>query len=95
MAATTATGGRARRRGGRAVVRRPWAYPPGPVRGAVDRAAAPAADAFGRTRGHLWLETTINRRDYQFNWDAPLPNGGSALADDITLTVDISLVAQD
>ena len=56
--------------------------------------AAPAPDAFGSTRGHLSLETTINRREFQFNWDAPLPNGGSALADDITLTVDAALVAQ-
>ena len=55
---------------------------------------APSGDAFGNTRGHLTLETTINRRDYEFNWDAPLPNGGSALADDIVISVDISLVAQ-
>ncbi len=56
--------------------------------------APPAADAFGNTRGHLALETTVNRREFQFNWDAPLPNGGSALADDIVITVDVSLVAQ-
>jgi len=56
--------------------------------------SAPAADAFGNTRGHLNLVTTINRREFDFNWDAPLPNGGSALADDIVLTIDAALVAQ-
>src|SRR5918998_166968 len=56
--------------------------------------SAPAPDAFGNTRGHLTLETTVNRREFDFNWDAPLPNGGSALADDITITVDVALVAQ-
>ncbi len=55
---------------------------------------APAADAFGNTRGHLTLVTTINRREFDFNWDAPLPNGGSALADDVVLNLDISFVAQ-
>ena len=56
--------------------------------------SAPAPDAFGNTRGHLHLETVVNRREFDFNWDAPLPGGGSALADDITITVDIALVAQ-
>lgn len=56
--------------------------------------APPAPDAFGNTRGHLSLEAAINRREFDFNWDAPLPSGGSALADVITLSVDIALVAQ-
>ncbi len=55
---------------------------------------APSTDAFGNTRGHLTLVTTINRREFDFNWDAPLPNGGSALADDVVLNLDISFVAQ-
>ena len=56
--------------------------------------SAPAPDAFGNTRAHLTLSATINRREFDFNWDAPLPTGGSALADDITITVDAALVAQ-
>ncbi len=55
---------------------------------------APALDAFGGTRAHLQLTAAINRRDYEFHWDAPLPNGGSALADEVTITVDAALVAQ-
>jgi polyisoprenoid-binding protein YceI len=56
---------------------------------------APVADAFGRTRGHLQLETRIDRTEYDMNWNAPLPSGGQALANEVTLTVDVSLVEQD
>jgi polyisoprenoid-binding protein YceI len=55
---------------------------------------APAADAFGNTRGHLQLEAVIDRTAYDMNWNAPLPSGGKALADEVTLTVDISLTEQ-
>jgi polyisoprenoid-binding protein YceI len=54
---------------------------------------APAADAFGNTRAHLNLEAIVDRTAYEMNWNAPLPSGGNALANDVTLTVDISLVA--
>ena len=53
---------------------------------------APAADAFGNTRGHLNLEATVDRTAYEMRWNAPLPSGGNALANDVTLTVDISLI---
>jgi polyisoprenoid-binding protein YceI len=55
---------------------------------------APAADAFGRTRGHLQLEAVVDRTAFDMNWNAPLPSGGKALANDVTITVDLSLVAQ-
>jgi polyisoprenoid-binding protein YceI len=55
---------------------------------------APAADAFGNTRGHLQLEAVVDRTAYDMNWNAPLPSGGKALADEVTLTVDISLTEQ-
>ncbi len=55
---------------------------------------APAADAFGNTRGHLHLEATIDRTQWNMNWNLPLPSGGNALANDVTLTVDVSLTAQ-
>ncbi|MDA0162544.1 YceI family protein [Solirubrobacter ginsenosidimutans] len=55
---------------------------------------APSADAFGNTRAHLQLETVIDRTAYGLNWNMPLPAGGNALADDVTLTVDIALVEQ-
>src|SRR3712207_3668032 len=55
---------------------------------------APAADAFGNTRGHLNLEATIDRTQWDMNWNVPLPSGGSALANEVTLTVELSLVEQ-
>ncbi len=55
---------------------------------------APGADAFGNTRAHLQLETVIDRTQFGLNWNVPLPNGGNALGNDVTLTVDLALVAQ-
>ncbi len=55
---------------------------------------APAADAFGSTRAHLNLEAVIDRTQWQINWNAPLPSGGKALANEVTLTVELALVAQ-
>jgi polyisoprenoid-binding protein YceI len=55
---------------------------------------APAPDAFGSTRGHLELEAQIDRTEFDMNWNAPLPSGGKALANEVTLTVELSLVEQ-
>jgi len=55
---------------------------------------APSQDAFGNTRAHLQLEVTIDRTDFGLNWNMPLPAGGNALANDVTLAVDIALVQQ-
>ncbi len=55
---------------------------------------APAADAFGNTRGHLNLEAVIDRTEWDMNWNMALPTGGNVLANDVTLTVDLSLVEQ-
>jgi polyisoprenoid-binding protein YceI len=55
---------------------------------------APAPDAFGSTRGHLNLEAVIDRSEWEMNWNAPLPSGGKALANEVTLSVDLSLIEQ-
>jgi polyisoprenoid-binding protein YceI len=55
---------------------------------------APEGDAFGNTRGHLNLESVIDRTEFDMNWNAPLPSGGKALANEVTLTVELSLVEQ-
>jgi polyisoprenoid-binding protein YceI len=55
---------------------------------------APSQDAFGNTRAHLQLETTIDRTEFGLNWNMPLPAGGNALANDVTLAVDIALLQQ-
>jgi hypothetical protein len=57
-------------------------------------AAVDDADAFGNTRGHLNLEAVVDRTEFDMNWNAPLPSGGKALANDVTLTVELSLVEQ-
>jgi len=54
--------------------------------------APPSADAFGNTRAHLQLETVIDRTQFGLNWNMPLPAGGYALANDVTLAVDLALV---
>jgi polyisoprenoid-binding protein YceI len=55
---------------------------------------APAADAFGNTRGHLELEAVIDRTEWDMNWNLPLPSGGNVLSNDVTLTVELSLIEQ-
>ncbi len=55
---------------------------------------APAADAFGNNRGHLNLEAVVDRTEYDMNWNMALPSGGNVLANDVTLTVELSLVEQ-
>lgn len=40
----------------------------------------------------LDLEAVVNRHDYGISWNAPLPGGGFALADDVKLTTLIELV---
>src|SRR3954469_10937618 len=55
---------------------------------------APAADAFGNSRGHLNLEAVIDRTEWDMNWNMPLPSGGNVLNNDVTLTVEVSLVEQ-
>jgi polyisoprenoid-binding protein YceI len=55
---------------------------------------APAPDAFGGTRAHLELEAVIDRTQWEMNWNAPLPSGGKALANEVTLTIELALVAQ-
>jgi len=53
---------------------------------------APAADAFGNARGHITLEAVIDRTEWDITWNMALPTGGNVLANDVTLTVDLSLI---
>lgn len=52
----------------------------------------PATDAFGVERVGLELETTVNRHDFDVSWNTPLPTGEPALADDVAITADLTLV---
>jgi polyisoprenoid-binding protein YceI len=55
---------------------------------------APAVDAFGNTRAHLNLEAVVDRTEWEMNWNTALPSGGYALANDVTLSIELSLVGQ-
>jgi polyisoprenoid-binding protein YceI len=55
----------------------------------------PAVDHFGKTRVGLKLETVIDRTQFDMNWNMPLPSGEPALSNQVTLTADLTLVAQE
>jgi polyisoprenoid-binding protein YceI len=52
----------------------------------------PVTDPYGNERIGLALMSVIDRTDFGLNWNAPLPGGGFALANDVTVTADLSLV---
>lgn len=55
---------------------------------------APASDALGNTRAHLQLEAVVDRTAYEMHWNMQLPSGAPALASEVTVTVELSLVEQ-
>ena len=52
----------------------------------------PVTDPYGNERYGLQLETTIDRTQFGLTWNAPMPDGSNALADEVTLKADLSLV---
>jgi len=57
-------------------------------------ATGPTVDHFGANRLGLALATTIDRTAFDMNWNMPLPDGEPALANDVTLKAELTLVAQ-
>jgi polyisoprenoid-binding protein YceI len=55
---------------------------------------SPEAELFGSTKAALAISTVIDRTEFGLTWNADLPTGGKALADDVTLTIELTLVAQ-
>jgi len=55
----------------------------------------PAVDHFGKTRVGLKLEATVDRTQFDIKWNMPLPNGEPALANEVTLKADLTLVAPE
>jgi polyisoprenoid-binding protein YceI len=55
----------------------------------------PAVDHFGKTRVGFKLETTIDRTKHDILWSMPLPNGEPALANEVTLKADLTLVSAE
>jgi polyisoprenoid-binding protein YceI len=52
----------------------------------------PVVDPYGNQRYGLNLLTTIDRTEFGIVWNAPMPDGSNALADEVTLKADLSLV---
>lgn len=65
---------------------------PATLRGTI---VGPAVDHFGATRVGLELATTIDRTEFDMNWNMPLPSGEPALSNEVTLKADLTLVAQE
>ena len=52
----------------------------------------PIADPYGNERFGLELRTTVDRTAFGLDWNAPLPTGEPALANEVTLVADLQLV---
>ena len=54
--------------------------------------SGPITDPYGNERVALQLQTVVDRTAFGIEWNAPLPGGGFALANDVTLKADLTLV---
>jgi polyisoprenoid-binding protein YceI len=52
----------------------------------------PTTDPYGNERYGLRLETVIDRTQFGITWNSDMPNGTKALAEEVTLKADLSLV---
>ena len=57
-------------------------------------ATGPAVDHFGASRFGLALRAVVDRTAFDMKWNMPLPDGSSALSNEVTLRADLALVAQ-
>lgn len=55
---------------------------------------SPEAELFGTKKAALAISTTIDRTAFGLTWNADLPTGGKALANDVTLAIELTLIAQ-
>ena len=49
-------------------------------------------DPYGLQRAGLSAKTTINRKDFDLNWNAVLETGGVAVSDKVTIEIDLAAV---
>jgi polyisoprenoid-binding protein YceI len=54
----------------------------------------PAPDPYGGERFGLQLEARVDRTSFGLNWNNPLPSGDPALANEVTIIVDLQLVKE-
>ena len=55
----------------------------------------PAPDPYGGERLGLQLEAKVDRTRFGLNWNNPLPSGDPALANEVTIVVDLQLVKEE
>jgi polyisoprenoid-binding protein YceI len=53
---------------------------------------APVRDPFGAEKAALELRATVDRRDWNLDWQLPLPDGGDAVGWDVDLSAELELV---
>ncbi len=58
----------------------------------VDGPSAPVKDAQGREKIGLSAATKIDRKDFHIVWNEILEGGGLAVADEVSITLDIELI---
>jgi polyisoprenoid-binding protein YceI len=56
--------------------------------------ALPRTSGFGEIAG-LELQTSFDRREFGFDWQAPLPGGGHAVGWDVLVDIDLLLMRDD
>ena len=54
----------------------------------------PAPDPYGGERFGLQLEARVDRTSFGLSWNNPLPSGDPALANEVTIIVDLQLVKE-
>src|SRR2546422_4192895 len=62
---------------------------------ATGHVSGPHVDIAGNEKVGVELKATVDRRAFDLCWNAPLPSGGFALDNDVTLEVSLELVRED
>jgi polyisoprenoid-binding protein YceI len=59
------------------------------------RLTEPVTDPYGATKRGLTLTGLVDRTELGLDWNAPLPEGGKMLADEVELTASLLFVAEE
>jgi polyisoprenoid-binding protein YceI len=61
---------------------------------ATGKVTGPVTDFTGRDRAGVELSTVVDRTEFGLNWNAPLPKGGFAVENDVTIDVHLEFVRE-
>ena len=62
---------------------------------AVGEISGPVVDIAEQEKVGIDLETKVDRTEYGLNWNAPLPKGGFAVDNEVTLSVHLELIREE